>query len=216
MSSAASDLAGGARRASVRHRLVEAAAAITCEAGWSAVTMSKVADRAAVSRQTVYNELGSKPELGQAMVLAELERFLEIVGNALDTHDDLVEAIRSAAEKILLMARDNPLLHAVLASAHSVSRGNEPASNNELLPFLTTDAEPLIDAAKQVIASRIRRFPDPGMTPAELDAAVDAIVRLVLSHVMQPSGEPTRTADELAWIAGRVLGRLPSGSEDRR
>ena len=48
------------------------------------------------------------------------------------------------------------------------------------------------------------------MTPGELDAAIDAIVRLVLSHVMQPGGEPARTADHLAWIVARVLRREPA------
>ena len=94
----------------------------------------------------------------------------------------------------------------MLASAHNVSAGG-PGADNELLPFLTTDAEPLILAAKDVIAARITRFPDLGMTPAELDAAIDAIVRLVLSHVMQPGHAPARTADDLAWIVARVLGR---------
>jgi hypothetical protein len=28
----------------------------------------------------------------------------------------------------------------------------------------------------------------------------------VLSHVMQPSDTPARTADALAWVAARVLG----------
>ena len=31
------------------------------------------------------------------------------------------------------------------------------------------------------------------------------VVRLVLSHVMQPSGEPAETAETVAWIAARVL-----------
>jgi AcrR family transcriptional regulator len=191
----------------VRERLLASAAEITCESGWSAVTMGKVAARAGVSRQTVYNELGSKPALGQAMVLRELERFLAIVERELDTHDDLVAAIRSAAEQILLMAQDNPLLHALLASAHSVSRGNEPASNTELLPFLTTDAQPLIEAATQVIAVRLERFPDLDLDAQQRDVAIDSIVRLVLSHVMQPGGSPAATAEHLAWIVARVLHR---------
>ena len=192
----------------VRERLVDAASAITCETGWTAVTMAKVAAQAGVSRQTVYNELGSKPALGQAMVLRELDRFLAVVTAELDSHDDLVAAIGSAAEKILLMARDNPLLHAVLASAHSVSRDARPGVNNDLLPFLTTDAEPLIGAAKAVITDRVpTRFPDLGLDDRELDIAVDAIVRLVLSHVMQPDEDPRRTADDLAWIVARVVRR---------
>jgi len=191
----------------VRERLLTSAADITCESGWAAVTMGKVAARAGVSRQTVYNELGSKPALGQAMVLRELERFLAIVERELDSHDDLVEAIRSAAEQILLMARDNPLLHALLASAHSVSRGNEPASNSELLPFLTTDAQPLIEAATAVIETRVHRFPELDLDPRQRAVAIDSIVRLVLSHVMQPGGTPATTARDLAWIVASVLHR---------
>jgi hypothetical protein len=31
------------------------------------------------------------------------------------------------------------------------------------------------------------------------------VVRVVLSHVMQPSDTPAETAASIAWIAGRVL-----------
>jgi hypothetical protein len=34
---------------------------------------------------------------------------------------------------------------------------------------------------------------------------MDAIVRLVLSHVMQPTGPPRQIAKHIAWIAGCVL-----------
>ena len=189
----------------VRERVLDATAAITVEHGWAAVTMAKVAGLAGVSRQTVYNEYGAKATLGQAMVLRELDRFLTVVAHELDTHDDLVDAIRSTAERTLCTARDNPLLNRVLASAHQVSAGT--GGEADLLPFLTTDAQPLISAAKDVIATRLTRFPELEMTPGELDAAVNAIVRLVLSHVMQPGGEPKTTADHLAWIAARVLHR---------
>jgi AcrR family transcriptional regulator len=167
--------------------------------------MAKVAQLAGVSRQTVYNEYGAKPALGQAMVLRELDRFLAVVAHELDTRDDLVSAMRAAAEGALRLAAGNPLLHAVLASAHSVSAGSGPGSDNDLLPFLTTDAGPLIAAAKEVIAQRLHRFPGLRLSEAELDGSVDAIVRLVLSHVMQPGAAPARTADQLAWIVERVL-----------
>jgi AcrR family transcriptional regulator len=186
--------------------VLDATAAITVEHGWGAVTMAKVAGLAGVSRQTVYNEYGVKPALGQAMVLRELDRFLAVVAHELDTGDDLVSSIRAAAEQTLLMARENPLLHTVLTSAHSVSSGGSQA-DTELLPFLTTDAGPLIAAAKGVIMERLGRFPDLGFDRDQLDVATDAIVRLVLSQVMQPGGDPRRTADQLAWIAGRLLGR---------
>ena len=190
----------------VSERVLDAAADITVKSGWGAVTMGKVAGLAGVSRQTVYNEYGTKPGLGLAMVLRELDRFLAVVATELDNADELVSAIRSAAEKTLLMAHENPLLHTVLTSAHSVSSGGSGA-DNELLPFLTTDAAPLIAAAKSVILERLVRFPDLGLDDRQLDVATDAIVRLVLSHVMQADGSPAQTADGLAWIAERVLVR---------
>ena len=53
--------------------------------GWSSLTMSKLADRVGVSRQTVYNEVGGKEGLAEAMILGELERFLGVVVDR--THD---------------------------------------------------------------------------------------------------------------------------------
>ena len=188
----------------VRERVLDATAQITVEHGWGDVTMAKVAGLAGVSRQTVYNEYGAKPALGQAMVLRELDRFLTVVAHELDTGDELVPSIRAAAEQTLVLARSNPLLHTVLTSSHRASSGGGQA-DNELLPFLTTDAEPLIAAAKSVILERLVRFPDLGFGVEELDAITDAIVRLVLSHVMQPGEDAARTADHLAWIVGRVL-----------
>ena len=186
--------------AAIRERLIEAAWQITCDTGWSDVTMAKLGARIGVSRQTVYNELGSKPALGQALVLRELERFLDVVSAELDRHDDVVEAIRAAAEQLLVMARDNPLLHAVLSSAHG--------GTNELLPLLTTQSEAVIETATSVIAERIPdRYPGLGLTQQELDIALDTIVRLVLSQIMQPGKPPTQTAQDIAWIAGRVLGQ---------
>ena len=189
----------------VRERVLDAATAITTESGWGHVTMAKVAALAGVSRQTVYNEYGAKPALGQAMVLRELDRFLAVVAHELDTRVDLVDAIRAAAQGAFAMAKDNPLLHSVLASAHSVTAGSGPGSDNDLLPFLTTDAAPLIDAAKSVITERLDRFPELTLSPSELDGSVDAIVRLVLSHVMQPGPDPDRTSEHLAWIVRQVL-----------
>lgn len=185
---------------SLRDRLVDAASEITCERGWSAVTMGKLAERAGVSRQTVYNEMGSKPALGRALVMRELDRFLAVVAAELDGADEVVPAIRSASERILVMAQRNPLLHAVLSSAHS--------GTSELLPYLTTQAEPLMHAATAMLAERLpARFPDLGLGEAELEVAVDTIVRLVLSHVMQPGKPAAETAEDIAWISARLLRR---------
>ena len=191
----------GARReasASTRERIVDAAVALTGDIGWAHVTMVKLADVVGVSRQTVYNEIGTKARLAEAMILSELERFLDVVTVAFDAHpDDLIDAIREASCTVLEHAQDNPLLHAVVSATHG--------ADTELLPLLTTHAESLLVTAKAVIAARLDAFAIP-LPPHRVDAAIDTVVRLVLSHVMQPSGPPDETADSIAWIASRVLG----------
>ncbi len=181
----------------MRGRIVAEAVRLTGEVGWAQVTMARLADAVGVSRQTVYNEIGTKPRLAEAMILGELERFLGLVSVAFDSHpEDLVAAIRDAARSVLETAQGNALLHAVVSATHG--------ADTELLPLLTTHAESLLVAAKAVIAERLVPYDVP-LEPAELAAAIDMVVRVVLSHVMQPTDEPASTADDIAWIAARVL-----------
>src|SRR4051812_2613450 len=184
-----------------RERIVEAAVAMTTEAGWSGVTMGLLADRVGVSRQTVYNEVGSKQGLAEAVILRELTRFLAVVSEAFDAHpDDLVDGIRAATYGVLELAEDNKLLHAVVSATHG--------ADTDLLPLLTTHSHSLLAVAKQVVAERVTPY-DVGLDDAHLDVAIDVVVRVVLSHVMQPTGRPAETADGIAWLAGRAL-RAPS------
>jgi len=170
---------------------------MTAASGWASVTMAALADRVGVSRQTVYNEVGAKPALAEAMIHQELDRFLGVVSVAFDRHPaDLVAAVRAASAGVLELAQDNQLLHAVVSATHG--------ADTELLPLLTTHAESLLAAAKLVVAERLGPY-DVGIDGRRLEAAIDVVVRVVLSHVMQPSGPPEQTADDIAWIAERVL-----------
>ena len=180
-----------------RERLLAAATAFTAEHGWGALTMGKLADLVGVSRQTVYNELGGKPQLAEAMVMRELELFLGLVDSAFVDHpDDLVRAIEAAAFRVLDEARTDPLLHAILSSSQG--------ADSELLPLLTTNSEALLGAAGQMVREHVASYGVP-LAEDRLEVLIDMVVRLVLSHVMQPSGEPQETAETIAWIAARVL-----------
>jgi AcrR family transcriptional regulator len=159
--------------------------------------MGRLAERVGVSRQTVYNEIGGKPALAEVMILTELERFLSVVSEAFDAHPgDMVGAIRGAVRSVLELAEGNRLLHAVVSATHG--------ADTELLPLLTTHADSLLGVAKVVIGERLAPY-DLAIDGPHLDAAIDMVVRVVLSHVMQPSGTPAQTADDLAWVAARVL-----------
>ena len=178
-------------------RIVAVAGEMTTSTGWATVTMSRLAESVGVSRQTVYNEVGTKPALAETMVLAELARFLTVVEAAFDAEpDNLSRAIERAVTDVLTYAQDNNLLHAVVSATHG--------ADTELLPLLTTNAGSLLETAKAVVAARVAPYA-PTIEPSHLDPAIDMVVRVVLSHVMQPSASPDRTGADLARLARRVL-----------
>ena len=129
-------------------RIIEAAIETTSRDGWSAVTMGGLAEQVGVSRQTVYNEVGSKTALAEAVVAHELEGFLALVGMAFDVHhDDPVAAIEQASHAVLERARGNGLLRAIVSATHG--------SDSELLPLLTTNSSALIEAATSIVSGRL-------------------------------------------------------------
>ena len=180
-----------------RERMLSAATQFIAEHGWSALTMAKLAQLVGVSRQTVYNEVGGKPQLAEAMVMRELAIFLDHVDSAFEDHpDDVIAAIRAAAQAVLELGRVDPLLHAILSS----SQGAE----SDLLPLLTTNSQALLGAAGEMIRVHLVTYDLP-LAENRIEALIDMVVRLVISHVMQPGGDPTQTAETIAWIAARVL-----------
>jgi AcrR family transcriptional regulator len=188
---------GIADTGTIRDRIVEAATEVTTREGWSSVTMARLAEAVGVSRQTVYNEIGTKPALAEAMILGELARFLERVDGAFVAHpEDIFTAIRAAVTGVLDLAEGNALIKAIVSATHG--------ADTELLPLLTTHSGTLMETAKLVVGEHLAAFA-LGLDDWQLDGVIDAIVRVVLSHVMQPSGNAEAVADTITWIASRVL-----------
>ena len=186
-----------AQPVSLRDRLCDAAVHILSTRGWAKVTMAKLADQVGVSRQTVYNEIGTKNDLAEAIVMRELELFLAGVTRSFDENpEDVVEALRAAVRRVLKYATDNALLHAVVSANHG--------ADTELLPLLTTNSASLLDGATAAVKARVMQY-DLDLSEGQVDTCVDLIVRLVLSHVMQPGGDPAEVADQIAWVTSRVL-----------
>jgi AcrR family transcriptional regulator len=179
-----------------RQRILDAAVEMTTESGWASVTMSRIAQRCGVSRQTVYNDIGAKPALAKSLILRELEQFLAVVSTAFDQEDDFIRAIRQATYGVLDRAQDNKLLHAVVSATHG--------ADTELLPYLTSHSEGLLGYATELIHEHIKKY-EHGLTDDQADAAIEMTVRVVLSHVMQPTKSPDETADDIAWLISRVL-----------
>ncbi len=137
--------------------------------------MAELAAVAGVSRQSVYNEFGSREAVARALVSVEVDAFLQVVDSSLASTGDAVAAIGSAAGAVFDMAAGNPLLRCVLA-------GDDPS----LVPLLSSDM--VLTAARAHVRAGV---------PVADPLAVDAIVRLVISHVLNP-GDSRPDIHELA------------------
>ncbi|HEY3466525.1 MAG TPA: TetR family transcriptional regulator [Amycolatopsis sp.] len=186
--------------ASTRDRLLDAAAAVIAADGWAAVTMGKLAARVGVSRQTVYNELGSKTELAEALMLRETDRFAERVTEVVAAHPGRpVDGVTAAFRHTLEAARVNPLLELAL--------GGAPGGRDDFLPLLTSRPEAVLGRSVETVAALFAHcYPEVRLTPSEWAVAVEAFVRLLLSHLVQPSGSAEHASGQMRWVIGRMLG----------
>jgi AcrR family transcriptional regulator len=181
-----------------RDALLDAAYDVIVAGGWQRARMADVAAAAGVSRQTLYNEFGSKDSLAQALALREAERFIDGTNRFLDeVHPGRpVDAVAAATEWTIRTASDNPLLKAVLTD-----------DTHDLLPFLTTRGEVVIGAARSNIESYWRsHWPE---IPAETVAlAAETVARLTISYLVLPSDGPDGSAEAIAQRMAQLVERL--------
>jgi len=189
-------------RSLLREQVLDAASTLAAAEGWGRMRIAEIARIAGVSRQTVYNEFGTKHEIGRALVQREAERFLVGIEKELDAHrGDLEEAATAGVAFTLRQAENNPLIKAVLAAA----RGGQ---DDDLLSYLTTRSEPVFDAAMAMLdAYAVDAW--PYVDAESRDLAVETIVRMTVSHIVQPAGSPEATARRIAKITVRIA--RPSG-----
>lgn len=185
-------------RRQLRDQALDVAQAQLEAGGWDTLTVSGVAAAVGVSRPTFYKEFASKQALGEALVRREVDRFLAGVAHVLEEHtEDATAAIGAAVAFTFAEASDSPLLKAALTS----TRGGDES----LLPLLTTRSGPLLEAASDALEGWLRQhFPE--LDDEEVAEGVDAVVRLVVSNLVLPSGPPEETARRLARVATRYLG----------
>ena len=170
---------------------------------WSEIKMADVARLAGVSRQTLYNEFGSRGELAQAFVLREVDHFVEAVQHAVtDNRDDPVAALAAAFEVFLTAAAEDPLVRTLLGGDGSA----------ELLPLVTTRGEPVVErATSRLSAFMIEGWPD--LDPADITLLAEAVVRLAISYAALPASPSGMTGTSVARLLGpfvdQALQKIP-------
>jgi len=157
---------------------------------WSAITLTHVAQAAGISRQTIYNEFGSRQGLAEGYAMRLADRLVDAVDDAINHNVGqgraaLLEGFRS----FFLQSAADPLVISLLTGA----------SKPDLLQIITTGSGPIITRCSQRL---IGTFQNSWIKATDEDAGVlaRAIVRLAMSYVSMPPEADHDVAADLARL----------------
>ncbi|ORV34390.1 TetR family transcriptional regulator AlkX [Mycolicibacterium confluentis] len=157
---------------------------------WSSITLSDVAKAAGVSRQTIYNEFGSRQGLAQGYALRLADRLVDAVGDAVDNNIGQVNtAFHEGFRSFFTESAADPLVISLLSGV----------AKPDLLQIITTDSAPIITRASTKLSEI---FLNSWIKTSEENAGVlaRAIVRLALSYVSMPPESDHDVAGDLARL----------------
>ncbi|ASF11965.1 putative TetR family transcriptional regulator [Nocardia brasiliensis NBRC 14402] len=174
-----------AARELLRTSVLDAMRELLTERDWSKITLGDVAARAGVSRQTLYNEFGSRSGLAQAYALRLADDLVDHVDAAITGNvGDARAAFREGMRNFFLDAAADPLVRSLLAGEVKL----------DLLRLITLDAGPLLEQATARLSLAFQQS-WVAASAAESDVIAHALVRIALSYIPTPPG-PGRDAPE--------------------
>ncbi|MFC7309517.1 TetR/AcrR family transcriptional regulator [Streptomyces monticola] len=179
----------------IRDRILDAARACLAEFGMTKRLHAAIADRAGVSRPTVYKYVGDQSAVIAALLDREVARFLAEAEAVLTARGPLRERFVETVVFVVGYGRAHPLLSGGLR--------NDP---HLVLPWFTTGAEPVIEQAVDFFAPYIKRAVAEGDFPAvDPRPLVEWAYRIIVSLLLTPSTLPLDDPAELRDFVGRLL-----------
>ena len=157
---------------------------------WSSITLSDVARAAGISRQTIYNEFGSRHGLAQGYALRLADRLVDQIHSAInDNVGDVYAAFLQGFRDFFTESSADPLVISLLTGT----------SKPDLLQIITTDSAPIISRCSTRLTET---FMSSWVRASDEDAGVlaRAIVRLAMSYVSMPPEADHDVARDLARL----------------
>jgi AcrR family transcriptional regulator len=179
-----------ASRALLRDSILDGMRELLGTRDWSAITLSDVAKAAGISRQTIYNEFGSRQGLAQGYALRLADRLVDHVGEAIANNvGQISAAFLEGFRAFFADSAADPLVISLL------SGDTKP----DLLQIITTDSGPIITRCSQRLTAT---FADSWVKASDEDAGIlaRAIVRLAMSYVSMPPEADHDVAGDLARL----------------
>jgi AcrR family transcriptional regulator len=179
-----------ASRALLRDSVLDAMRDLLLTRDWSAITLSDVARAAGISRQTIYNEFGSRQGLAQGYGLRLADRLVDAVNAALEANvGNIFQAFLQGFRDLFTELSADPLVISLLTGV----------AKPDLLQIITTDSAPIINRASERLTTALTQS---WVATSDEDAGVlaRAIVRLALSYVSMPPEADHDVAADLARL----------------
>ncbi|MDO3068670.1 TetR/AcrR family transcriptional regulator [Mycobacteroides abscessus] len=179
-----------AARALLRESVLDALGDLLRQRDWSAVTMSDVSRRAGVSRQTLYNEFGSRQGLAQGYALRLAHRLVDAVGDAIYANvGDIHGALHSGFADFFAESAADPMVISLLTGE----------AKPELMRIVTVDSALIVVPAS---ARLTESFMNSWVAASQEDASILArsIVRLAISYVSMPPESDHDVALDMARL----------------
>ncbi|MFJ9056774.1 TetR/AcrR family transcriptional regulator [Streptomyces sp. NPDC102409] len=179
---------------SAREALLDSAHSALSALPWTAVRMVDVAAAAGVSRQTLYNEFGSKGGLARALIRRAADRYLAGAEEALGAHRAGVAGPAELARWTVAAARADVLVKALLTGVWA-DRLPAPGALPAAGPGgpLPTPTE-LLALVRDRAVAELERGPTP-REPGELRLACEIALRLALSYALVPADAADQCAE---------------------
>jgi AcrR family transcriptional regulator len=179
-----------ASRVLLRDSILDGMRELLLKRDWSSITLSDVASAAGISRQTIYNEFGSRQGLAQGYALRLADRLVDAVDDSVEGNvGDIYAAFLEGFRAFFAESAADPLVISLLTGT----------TKPDLLQLITTDSAPIITRSSGRLTST---FMHSWVRASEEDAGVlaRAIVRLCMSYVSMPPEADHDVARDLARL----------------
>lgn len=166
---------------------------------------ARIAERAGVSRPTVYKYVGDQDAIWAAILDREFDRFVELLLPVLTSSDDLQHHLVDGLVAVVEYARQHPLLEVGLRDHPEI-----------VLPALTTRSGPWLERSVDYFGEQLERaLALAGATDLSARTVIEWFFRIAASLIAQPThldpaangrGSTRRSVEDLVRLMGLYQG----------
>jgi TetR/AcrR family transcriptional repressor of uid operon len=186
-------------------RILDAADEQLLEFGLQRTSLNRIAEAAGVSRGTLFNRFPNRDALLAAVATRDIRRWLA----ELD------------AEIATCETPEERLIGGIVAGAHCITRHRLirrllETDRDQVLPLLSTEADPLLAIGRAYVAAQIVRAREEGMTiTCDPEQLAEVLVRLAHSLLLTPTTVfPLDDDERLAELTRTLILPLLRGCGD--